>query len=131
MLFTGTVVGGKLSLDNPTQLHQWLHNVNGKRVEVTVERQTRKRTTDQNAYYWLICTTIGKDLGYSSDEVHELLKSMFLKKPLWVKGKFIPVVGSTTRMDTVEFTEYIERVRQWAAEELRITIPDPDETKVA
>ena len=46
-----------------------------------------------------------------------------------MKGKFIPVVGSTTRMDTIEFTDYIERVRQWAGEELNIQIPEPDKIR--
>ncbi len=42
-----------------------------------------------------------------------------------MRGKFISTNRIPTALDTVEFTDYIERIRQWAAEELSVTIPDP------
>lgn len=124
-IFTGLVAGRKLQLDSRDQFDTYLLSLEGKQVEVTVEKMKRKRTVDQNSYYWLILTTIGKELGYTSHDVHELMKSMFLKRPLWVRGKFVSTTRSTTSLDTIEMTEYIERIRQWAAEELNINIPDP------
>jgi hypothetical protein len=32
--------------------------------------------------------------------------------------------GSTTRMDTVQFSEFCERIREWAAT-IGVVIPDP------
>jgi hypothetical protein len=34
---------------------------------------------------------------------------------------------STKDMTSIEFTNYVERIRQWAAEELGLEIPDPNE----
>ncbi len=39
--------------------------------------------------------------------------------------------GSTTRMNKLEFGEYCEAIRQWAAMELGINIPDPGEYEAA
>jgi hypothetical protein len=40
----------------------------------------------------------------------------------------MPVPTSTTRLNTLEFTDYIEKCRLWANEFLGLNIPLPGET---
>ncbi len=70
--------------------------------------------------------------GYTVDEMHDLCKAQFLPKRLAIAdgngevvGEFV-LGGSTRRLTTSEFHDYIEQVRQWAAG-LDCDIPDPQE----
>lgn len=100
---------------------------------VTVERQHATRSTRANAYYWsVVVKAIAEYTGYTPDEAHEILKRQFLPKELAVtkaNGKVIAemvIGGSTAGLDSMEFYDYVERVRAWSFEELDIDMPPPD-----
>jgi hypothetical protein len=67
---------------------------------------------------------IAADTGSEPEEVHDAMKLRFL---LVSKGRLGVTLKSTTDLSTVEFEEYLEKVRAYAAMELRITIPLPNE----
>jgi hypothetical protein len=97
----------------------------------------KNRTNPQNRYYWGCCLTLVKeglqDIGYrevrTNEDAHEVLKYLFLKKliPNEETGEVIEILGTTTKLSTTEFNEYIERIIQWASEYLNIQIPLPNE----
>lgn len=61
-----------------------------------------------------------------NDDAHELLKHRFLKKIIPSNhGEAIEKIGSTTKLSTVEFNEYLEKIYAWASEYLNIYIPPP------
>lgn len=133
-IFHGTIQEGKLHLDKAEQFKQFLHTFpTGKRVEVTVEKITRKRTNNQNRYYWsVVVGEIAKHTGHDPEQIHELLKQMFSPKWHLVTTPHMSVVQSgiptsTTRLDTLEFVEYTEKCRMWANEFLNLNIPLPGE----
>ena len=64
--------------------------------------------------------------GYDDEEMHAALKMRFLRNHV---GADLPSVRSTSDLDTAEFTEYIERVRQLAAEFYGLLIPNPGEAE--
>ena len=115
-------------MDDETSYLIWVASLDGKQVRVIVEQETRKRTDPQNKYYWgVIIELLSQELGYESEEVHNLLKSMFLKRRVILKGKEYISIGSTTKLNTAQFTDYIEKIKRFAASELNISIPDSDE----
>lgn len=95
----------------------------------------KKRSTQQNAYYWGAIIPLvfeglqhlGFETVQTKDDTHEVLKALFLKKDIPGPGGevFVTVTDSTTRLSTVEFMEYMEKIAQWAAEYLGIVIPPP------
>ena len=124
-LFDGTIKEGKLFVDKSESFRQHLLALNGKRVQVTVEKIKHSRTNGQNRYLWGVCYKLIADhTGAEPEEVHAALKFQFSSKRFI--GNLV-AASSTARMDTILFTEYIEEVRRWAAEELSINIPDPGE----
>jgi hypothetical protein len=123
MTISAQIKDGRLLLDRKPDFQAHLHTSEGKRIEVSVEKYRRKRTLDQNAYYWLILGYIAKDTGQDPQSLHEAFKYRFSSK-VTIKGLAIP--QSTTRHDTLQFTEYIENVRQFAGELLNINAPDPN-----
>jgi hypothetical protein len=102
-------------------------------VELTVEKLKHQRTNSQNSYYWgCVVKLIAQHSGHDPEQIHELLKQMF--SPKWhypaglIGASGIPT--STTRLDTLEFTDYIERCRAWGSEFLGLQIPLPNEVNV-
>ena len=116
---------------NVAKVKTHLLPLRGETIEVTLEKRRKRRTDSQNSYYWgVVIKMIADTCGYRTSEeyagIHSELKQKFLPK----SGR-LQIAKSTSSLNTVEFSEYIEKVRQWAAEELGIYIPDPSEVENA
>ena len=122
-IFVGKVENGKLQIRNVKAFEQWLKCLKGD-VQIIVKKKRKDRTLNQNAYYWVCMTIIGDALGYHPEEMHATFKAMFLVD----RSGRMPVVRSTTRLNTVEFSEYFERIASQVAE-LGIVLPDPEDYK--
>ena len=109
----------------------------GVSIVLTCEEWKDKRSNPQNRYYHGVVVDLVrrglKDLGWepkscSAEAVHEMLKREFLTVDEHVKdGVFLKRTRSTTELDTAQFGEYLELCKQWAAENLGVSIPDPGE----
>ena len=125
--FEGEVHGGQLKVANPDRLRKWLSGLEGSKVSITIKKFTRRRSVSQNAYYWGIIIEILRDhIGYDPDQMHEALKWKFLQ----IRHSKLPSVRSTASMSTVEFSTYIDDIKMWAASELEIMIPDPNQVEI-
>ena len=107
--------------------HQFLERNEGKYVEIEVVK--RARSLKMNALLWVWYGIIGQSLGYSSQEVHEIMKTLLLptRKVLY-KGKQIELPPSTTSLNTTDFGEFMLRV-QAEAGQLGISLPSPEDYK--
>ena len=75
------------------------------------------RTHAQNKYYFkCIVIPLGKHLGYQKYEMHEILKERF-------------IIKTTKELDKQEFNQYCEEIRAWAAVDLGLHLPAPNEYK--
>jgi len=106
-----------------------LQHLEGREYELTLRGRQKKRSLNQNAWYWsCIVAMIAEAAGYSTEEAHEALKQKFLT----IYGDSeLPTVRSTTSLSTTEMVEYCERCRQLAAEMFGIYVPDPGEVEAA
>lgn len=101
-------------------------------VELIVKPIGKKRSTSQNRYYRgivvpMIAAAMTDSLGedVDEDEAHELLKRKFNLRMIETSNGSVKIPGSTTRLNTVEFMEYVEKCRNWANEFFGLNIPDP------
>lgn len=133
--YTATVTDSGLHLHNRKRFDKEVQTFAGKEVEVIVHRPRSKRSDPQNRYYWagvvpIVCRGLN-DVGYriNEAETHEYLKATFLKDSIVneLTGELLPMIGSTRKLTTVEFMEYIQDIQRWAAEFLGVDIPDPCE----
>lgn len=91
------------------------------RIDLTPHRA--KRSSEQNAYLWVLYTAIAKSTGHTPEEIHKALKRKFLPPVIVTIGdEEIAVPGSTTKLEPPEFSDYIERVQAWAASELGVVV---------
>lgn len=133
-VFLANVEKGRLVFEDPDNFSLWLGQFIGKKVEVIVRKKKRIRTTgkadelgNQNGYYWSVVLPLSaKELGYTVNEMHEVFTEQYApyttKK---FKDNLIKIKVRTSEMDTVQFTEYVETIRQVMAE-MNIIIPDPN-----
>jgi hypothetical protein len=128
----GRVENGKLRLGNRPLFDEAMKSLDGRDVIVEVRRAYANRSGQQNKWYWsCLVAAISEYTGFTPEETHAVLKARFLPKALAVADRNGVVVGeyviggTTTSLTTKEMAEYCERVRQFAAEELAIDIPDP------
>ena len=127
-VFLGSVnEQGLLSLDDLDYWREALKGFSGKRVRVTLSKETKQRTNPQNSWLWgAVYPAIADWSGHSVDEIHEAMKALHGHKTLvTLPGHAQELVPRSTRdYTTDEFSEYVERVRAWAAMQ-GLDIPDP------
>lgn len=108
----------------------------GSEITLTIEKRSKRRSNPQNAYLWAVvypCVLegligVGYDLSETDTEtVHAWCKKEFLQNRKIEKkdtpGEFISIPASTSGLSTEEFSQYIERIAQFAAEYLNVVIP--------
>jgi hypothetical protein len=133
LTYFGTVNQGVLRITNRKRFDSDLQNFEGKQVELTLTKKSKKRSLMQNNSYWGYMIPMIKDglkaMGIESGEIeiHEFLKGRFNNKQVVnPDGLFIELPLSTTTLTTTEFMAYFASIQQWAAEFLNIQIPDPN-----
>lgn len=136
--FTGSVLNGKLTLDNPDKFKEHISAFEGKKVELELRKAVKSRTSPQTRYYFGVVVRMVRlalqDLGneVSLEQTHEFLKSMFLFKEVVNENTSeiykIPLsLSNKGEVSTDIMTEYIDTIIRWASSELSIVIPLPNE----
>jgi len=125
-IFHGKIDLGKLSLDTPGKYTSYLETLEGKRIEVVVRKERSQRSNNQNAYYWgVVIPILGDYFGYNFEEMHDALKMKFLRHG----ACDLETVKSTTKLNTAEFEDYLEKIRMWAITEYNVAVPMPNEAE--
>ena len=123
-VFHGEVKQGRLKFDHPDKYLVYLASMEGKRIELTLQKERHNRSLSQNSYYWgVVIEILAEYFGYTPEEQHESLKWLFLK----THEDSLVTVKSTAKLSTIEFADYVDKVMRWAAMEYQIYIPDPGE----
>ena len=84
--------------------------------EVVIRTHKTRRSLDANALYWVRIAEIATHLGYGSDEMHEVFKSMFLPPvivDLGTEQRTVP--GSSRALSVRDFGEYMDKISAWCA----------------
>mgnify|MGYP000519859629 FL=1 len=97
------------------------------RYKVTIERYTEPRTISQNALMWLWFTCIEQETGTDKQDVHDYYCNLFLRRMAVINGKETVIAGSTSRLNTLQMTDFLNKVKADAATELGISLPLPDD----
>ena len=142
LVYQGNVKDGVITL--PKRLRKEVTSAfEGKNIEVVFKRKRKRRSDNQNRYYWgVVIPEIVRamiDLGNEAlqqgntehgELVHEYLKHNLLdngEEIMGIEGVIIKLPPSTTKCTTVDFMDFVERVRMWAADNLGVAIPSPNE----
>lgn len=129
------LVEKKGGLFNLAPLYSWFSQVRDGIYRIEVKKVRKPRSNDQNGWLWgciypMLLEAL-LDAGWefvSVEQVHEFFKAQMTADKVVNKhtGEIIEFPGSTAMMDTVTFSTYCEKLREYAREFLNIEIPDPD-----
>ena len=103
MRFTAKIENGKIRWHNEGSLAEYLNLLDSEEVYIDI-KASKIRNTAQNNYYWSILRDFGKQVGYHPEEMHDVCKCHFK-------------IGSTSEFTVEEFSEYLDRVIMYAAEQ--------------
>jgi hypothetical protein len=127
------VEGGKLHLPNRRLFADLVRTLRPGPYELTISRLRATRSVQANRFYWgVVVQLISEYTGFTPEEVHEWAKAKFLPKRLALLGGNGEVVdeyvigGSTRKLKTDEFYDYVEKVRTFAQEQLGLIMPEPE-----
>ena len=95
--------------------------------EVTIKQHKKKRSDEANRYLWgVVYRTLADATGHDADDFHEyFLGEMYGWEEYEIMGrKRVRPMKRSRKLSSAEFFEYVEFVRQRAAQQ-GIYIPDP------
>jgi hypothetical protein len=127
--------GHKLIIHNRKKLDAELMECRPCEVLITIKKKGLRSTPQNNYYHGIVVENVRHrliELGnrLTHDECHEELKRMFLPESLHDADGVVIMQkgGSTATLNKSEFSDLVERIREWAAGALGIDIPDPDKS---
>ena len=76
MKFAGKIKNGKLTLDDNLGFRDYLYLIEGD-VHLEIKVAEKVRSPQQNAYYRVIIRILAKELGYTEEEMHNVIKEKY------------------------------------------------------
>ena len=103
---------------------------NGEHI-ITISKLVKKRTIDQNRLMWLWLTCLGRDseTGSNKDEFYEYYCYKFLKERKIVNGTEITVIKGSSKLNTIQFNDFLDNIQADAAIEYGIQLPNPEDLR--
>ena len=109
-IYIGNVSKGKLILQDKERFQMWIEGLDGV-VEIIVRKHRNNRTNRQNNLYWGYLELIEAETGNTANDLHEYLKRKFLQpREITVLGEKIRLPATTTKLNTKQFSEYLEKI---------------------
>lgn len=108
----------------------------GKQVVIKIEKFKKKRSTQQNRFYYGIVIPIVqnclKEAGHvmTNESTHDLIKLKFLKETLFVNettGEVIERIKSTTELSTSQFMDLLAKINNFTSEYFGVILPSPND----
>ena len=82
--------------------------------EVEIKEYDHQRSIQQNRKYWKLVGELGSYLGYSTEEIHNMMKYKYLSYKNDLLGDEVVVVPSTSKLSIKEFIDYLSHVEGFA-----------------
>tara|TARA_R110002167_G_scaffold50874_2_gene147792 strand:+ start:5606 stop:5986 length:381 start_codon:yes stop_codon:yes gene_type:complete len=123
--FTGKIIKGKIVWNNKTVLVDYIRGIeDGTNISVEITETPNLRTNKQNKLWWAWMKIISKELGYSKNEIHDILKYKFLLREEIIEGETNQYIKSTSTLTKTEFNKLTQDVFYWSNETLNINLPN-------
>ena len=128
------VVRSKDGTVDTRKLSEELSGLKDGQYTVVVNMVRNDRSILQNNYYWG-AVVMGFCLHFkgtvNKNQMHDMLGYLFLRESYEhpINGELIEKTISTSKLNTLQMEEYLERCRRYAMEEYNLEIKTPEQTK--
>lgn len=125
MKYNVKISKGKIIYEANQKLVEYIQTISDDTiVEITITLLEDSRSNKQNKLWWTWAQIIGDTLGYSKNEIHDILKAKFLTREYIVEGKTKKYIKSTATLSKTEFNKLTSDVFFWANDTLNINLPN-------
>ena len=112
-------------------IHETIDNAlktcpNGK-YTLSIKKDVKKRTLDQSRWFWLCMVCIEKETGTDRNDAHDFFCTKFLRRKALISGIEVDVIYGTSKLNTIQFRDFMENIQAFTSQELGITLPNPDD----
>ena len=97
------------------------------KYEVIVRKRTIKRTVLQNSLMWMWFECLAHETGTDRNDFYDFYRELFLSRTVTINGKETAVSSGTSKLDTKQFTEFLNKIQADAASEFGIKLPTPED----
>lgn len=124
MKYTVKISNGKIIYKTNQKLVDYIQTISDNSIaDITITIKEDSRSNSQNKLWWSWMQIIGDTIGYSKNEMHELLKVKFLTREYILDGETKKYTKSTATLSKQEFNKLTNDVFFWANDTLSINLP--------
>ena len=87
-----------------------------KKWEVIIREREDSRSLEQNARLWKLYESIGNYLGYTKNEMHDLMGWQYLRYQEQIGDTVIEKIESTTKLSTERMAWFQQQIEFWASQ---------------
>jgi hypothetical protein len=97
------------------KLNDLIENEPDKNYQVIIKERNSDRSIEQNSRLWQLYSSVGNYLGYTAEEMHDLMGYKFLLIEKNIGRELVTKVQSTTKLSVKDMGEYQEKIEAWAS----------------
>lgn len=116
---------GRLTFD--TELAYVFSTLANGTYNITIKRASEKRSIPQNDLMWMWLACIERETGTPKDDVYMYYCKKFLMKTIQVGERLERIYTTSSKLNTEQMTEFLNRIQADAAQEFGITLPLPED----
>lgn len=92
---------------------------------ITIKRASEKRSISQNDLMWMWMQCISSETGTPKDDIYMYYCKKFLMKTVTIGNRMERIYTTSSKLNTVEMTNFLNQIQADALTELGITLPLP------
>ena len=124
MKYSVKITKGKIEYKPNKKLVEYIQTISDDTIaEIEITLKEDCRSNKQNKLSWTWVQIIGDTLGYTKNEIHDILKAKFLTREYIVEGETKKYIKSTATLSKSEFNKLTNDVFFWANDTLNINLP--------
>ena len=116
---------GRVTLDQ--ELPYVFSTLSNGTYTITIKKASEKRSISQNDLMWMWLQCISNETGTPKDDVYMYYCKKFLMKTVTIGNRMERIYTTSSKLNTVEMTNFLNQIQADAQTELGITLPLPED----
>ena len=92
-----------------------------------IQKEIKNRTYPQNKLFWLWMSCLSRETGTDAQDIHDYYCMLFLRRTALINGEERVITSGTSKLNTVQFTDFLNKIQADTASEFGIKLPNPDD----
>jgi hypothetical protein len=109
------------------QLEARLGTLRNGEYTLSLSRQEKRRTLAENRTFWMWMACMEKETGTPKEDFHDYYCTKFLRRRVSIGGEDRTVISGTSKLNTVQFSNLLDKIQSDASTEFGIKLPNPDD----